>query len=117
MIGSGIDAQRLVTLLEEVVLRLGVEIRYESFGRDALGITSRGGARGGLCKIRGEFVILIDEQLGAPDRIAVLARALSAFDLESIYVAPVVRATIRACVDGAPAKLRPLAKARGRRPR
>lgn len=117
MIVSGIDAHRLVTLFEEAITRLGVEIRYESFGRDALGITSRGGARGGLCKIRGQLVVLLDEQLGAVDKVSVLARALSAFDLETIDLPPVVRATIRAHVDGAPAKLRPLAKAHGPRRR
>lgn len=115
MIGSGVDAQRLAALLEDVAFRLGIEVRYERFERDALGIASRGGTRGGLCRIRGSLVVLMDEQLAAPDRVAVLARALATFDLETLYVPPIVRATIRAHGHGAPAKLRPLAKAFGRR--
>ncbi len=114
MIGSGVDTDRLAALLEDVARRLGIEIRYDRFERDALGITARGGARGGLCRIRGRHVVLMEEGLRAPDRVAILARALAYFDLESIYVAPIVRATIRAHADGAPARLRPLAKV-GRR--
>lgn len=102
-------------MLEEVAHRLGLEIRYDRFERDALGITARGGTRGGLCRIRGRHVILMEAGMQAPDRVAVLARALAHFDLESIYVAPIVRTTIRAYADGAPAKLKPLAKARRRR--
>lgn len=115
MIGGSVDAHRLAAMLEDLALRLGLEIRYERFERDALGIAARGGTRGGLCRIRGQSVVLMDEQLSAPDRVAVLARALATFDLETIYVAPIVRATIRAHGHGAPAKLRPLAKAYGRR--
>jgi len=115
MVGSGVDANRLAALLEDVVRRLGIEIRYDRFERDALNIASRGGTRGGLCRIRGQHVVLMEEGLRAPDRVAILARALAHFDLESIYVAPVVRATIRAHADGAPAKLKPLAKVRRRK--
>lgn len=111
---AGLDAERLLTMLEELATRLGIEIRYERFERDALGIRSRGGARGGLCRIRGDLVVLMDEDLDVPDRVAVLARALAGFDLETIYVPPIVRRAILAHGYGIPTKFRPLVKARKR---
>jgi hypothetical protein len=79
---------RLLSELETVAARLGVALRVERLGSDVLG------ARGGLCRIRGLPLIVIEESLSVADRISVLAGALSGFDLSSIYVPPVVRACI-----------------------
>lgn len=112
MEGGGVEPTRLAMLLEEAASRLGVEVRYDRFERDLLGIGARGAVRGGLCEIKGRRVILLDERLDAPDRVAVLARALAKLDLESIYLPPIVRSTIVAHASGAPARPRPLAKAK-----
>ncbi len=79
---------RLLSELETVAARLGIALRVERLGAEVLG------RRGGLCRIRGRTVILVDESLPIADRISVLAEALSAFDVSSIYVPPVVRARI-----------------------
>jgi hypothetical protein len=112
MVDGGVEPTRLATLLEEAAARLGVEVRYERFDRDSLGIAARGAVRGGLCQIKGRTVILLDERLDAPDRVAVLARALAKLDLESVFLPPIVRATIVAHASGTPSRPRPLAKTR-----
>ena len=85
---SPVTPTRLLSELETVAARLGIALRVERLGAEVLG------RRGGLCRIRGRTVILVDESLPIADRISVLAEALSAFDVSSIYVPPVVRARI-----------------------
>jgi hypothetical protein len=84
----------LLLELEALALRLGVAIRTEPFDKGALG------GRGGLCRVRGKPVVVIDASLGTADKIAVLAGALARFDLDSVYVSPLVRARIDATRAG-----------------
>ncbi len=74
--------------LEKLALRLGITVRFEPFNAKAA-------AKGGLCRLRGEPLIVIDVTLPVMDKIGILSQALSAFDLEAIYVPPVVRARVR----------------------
>jgi hypothetical protein len=94
----------LVSSLEGLAARLGVPVRYETM--------ERGLSRGGLCRLRGQAMILVDERLGPRDRAAVLAQALSSFDLDGIYLPPLVRATIRAHGNAHVLEPRPLARAK-----
>jgi hypothetical protein len=57
-------------------------------------------------------MILVDERLGPRDRATVLAQALSSFDLDGIYLPPLVRATIRAHGNARVLEPRPLARAK-----
>lgn len=79
---------RILLELEALAGRLGVTIRAEPFDKGMLG------GRGGLCRVRGKPVIVMDASLPLPDRIAVIASALARFDLDSVYVPPVLRARI-----------------------
>jgi hypothetical protein len=87
---------RLLAELEALAARVGVTVRAEPFGRGLL----RG--RGGLCWVRGSPLVVMDEALPVPDRIAVLARALAKlasegrFDPESVHMSPAVRACLEA---------------------
>jgi hypothetical protein len=60
--------------------------------------------------LRGQPLILVDDSLGAADRIVILAKALAQFDLDAFYLPPRVRATIRA--QGLPRVLEPRPLAR-----
>jgi hypothetical protein len=77
----------MLSELETVAARIGIVLGVERL-EDELG------ARGGLCRVRGRSLILIDASLSLTGRIAILARALSAFDVSLIHVPPVVRARI-----------------------
>jgi len=102
-----LQPQELAEALEALAARLGIPVRYETMER---GVAS-GRSRGGLCRLRGQPIILVDEALGPHERVAVLAQALGTFDLDGIYLPPLVRSTIRA--HGARVlEPRPLARAK-----
>ncbi len=75
----------LLQHLEEVALRLAIDVRYENLGDDEICIHSGG------CKVSGHNLILIDSSLTPLERARVLARELSGYDLESMYLLPRVR--------------------------
>jgi hypothetical protein len=103
-----VQPTQLVSALEAVAARLGIAVRYEVMDR-ALSPRQPGG---GLCRLRGQPMILIDAELGPRERIAILAQALGTFDLDSIYLPPLVRATIRAHGSTRILEPRPLARAK-----
>jgi hypothetical protein len=85
-----VTPSRVLAELVALAARLGVAVRVEPFGQGVMQ------GRGGLCWLDGKALVVMDERLGVPDRIAVLARALSAFDLESVSMAPALRERIAA---------------------
>jgi hypothetical protein len=74
--------------LEALAARLGIAVRAEPFGKGVLA------GRGGLCRVDGQPLIVMDASLPLPDRIAVLSLALSQFDLDALHVPPLVRERI-----------------------
>jgi hypothetical protein len=79
------------TVLAELVRlagRIGVAVRAEPFDLKVIA------GKGGLCWLRGEPVVVMDAGLPLVDKIGVMAQALAAFDLEAIYVPPLLRAKI-----------------------
>ena len=68
---------------------MGIEVRVEPF---------HGGIRsaGGLCRLRGRVLVLIDQRLGVFDRTRTLADALSELDTEGVYLTPEARRFIEA---------------------
>lgn len=72
----------------DVARRAGVEVRREPF--DA-GVPREARPRGGLCRIHGTTVILVDTTLTIVERAAVLADALAGVQLDSISMPPFVR--------------------------
>jgi len=108
-VGREVQPAQLVTALEDVAARLGIEVRYDVMDRSH----PLGGAGGGFCRLRGKPMILLDSRLAPRDRAAVIAKALARFDLDAIFIAPAVRAAIAAHSGGAavePAEPRPLAR-------
>jgi hypothetical protein len=55
--------------LEEAAKSLGVKVSYERIHTN-VGV-------GGLCRVRGEYRVIIDKRTSAHDRVATLARALA----------------------------------------
>jgi hypothetical protein len=105
---GGEEAVRELVALAE---KAGVEVRIEPFGLAQL----RG--KGGLCRIRGRQVILVDASLGPVEQAGVIGEALGSVDLGAIAIpeglGPFLKsghAKIRALV-----RPRPLARGRKRR--
>ena len=76
-----VTARENMTALTDLASRLGVEIRVEPFH-----VTLAG--RGGLCRLDGRSVILVDERLTLIERVGVVALALGRLDLQSVPVPP-----------------------------
>jgi hypothetical protein len=90
-----VTPSRVLAELESIAVRLGIAVRVEPFGSALL----RG--RGGLCRVRGEPLIVMDAALPILDRIALMADALARFDLDDVHVVPAVRERIDAARAGA----------------
>ncbi len=83
-------SQQMTEALEAAATQLGVRVRYESLG--SVGASSGGG----LCRIKGKWHVIIDKKTAAPERAAMLADALAAFDTEAVFLAPQVRELVHA---------------------
>ncbi len=83
---------RLLQELIQAARKAGIHVRSEAFDPSLSDAKTKW--RGGLCVVRGERIILVDERAPLVDRIATVAAALAAVDLESVFVPPIVRATI-----------------------
>lgn len=82
------DAQKQLQELEQLATALGVRVSY-----DAMTGLSQGS--GGLCKVRGEWRIIMDKRLKAAERMQVISDALrSRFDTEAHFVSPQVRSML-----------------------
>ena len=71
--------------LEELAEKLGVEIVYQKLGEDEFSV------RGGLCKVNGAFKVFVDRSKSVDDQIKIVARGLSSFDTEGLYLFPYIR--------------------------
>jgi len=78
------DDHITLSLLEELADRLGIPIRYEIIKDELTG-------PGGLCRVNGEFILIIDSTAAAKEKIQIMTEALRRFDLDGIYVRPALR--------------------------
>jgi hypothetical protein len=77
---------RLVDELMEAAKRLGFEVRRERILRE-VGYRARGGA----CRLREKYLIIIDRDQPPAEQVEVLVEALRGRDLESLYLSPAAR--------------------------
>jgi hypothetical protein len=70
--------------LEALAERLDVRVSYEPMA----GLVQN---TGGLCRVKGEYRVIIDRRLKAPERVQILAEALGRFDLAEVEVGDVTR--------------------------
>jgi hypothetical protein len=75
----------LLSQLEDLAYKLEIAIRHFKF------IRAESSGPGGLCRIRGEYVLFVDSQATTKERIRVTIEALKQFDLGDIQVMPVIR--------------------------
>ena len=66
--------------LEQLTEKLGIEIRRESLP-----------GAGGLCQVRGKWILFLSDALSAAEQVVVIAEAIRGIDLSSVYVRPALR--------------------------
>lgn len=81
----GWDERTLLGQLEKLAHELSIPVRYEPISGDEVFTT------GGLCRIKGEYVIIIETRAPVEEKIQALAGALKHFDLSQVYVIPALR--------------------------
>jgi hypothetical protein len=83
--GDSMDDYAALSQLEALAHVLGIPVRYEKIAEeDPMNA-------GGLCRLRGECVIIVNSRAAIKDKIQTLAKALKNFDLNDVYVRPAVR--------------------------
>lgn len=70
----------MLTELEAVAQCVEVKVSYESIASSVL--------RGGLCKVKGQFRVIIDKRLTAEERANTLAESLARFDWNKVESMP-----------------------------
>lgn len=81
------DENAIVEQLEELIKSFGIQIRSENIKQDEDLVR----VKGGLCLLKGVYVLIINSRATSTDRIRTLATALKHFDLDQIYLRPVLR--------------------------
>jgi hypothetical protein len=85
MKGSKMDDEKLMAQLEELAENLSIEIRYEAIRKEGSFFT------GGLCRLKGKDVLIVNSDASIGNKIQALAKALRRFDLSRIYMKPALR--------------------------
>ena len=80
-----VDENSLLSQLEELAHSLGIDVRYEAIKKEGTFYP------GGLCRLKGEYVLILNNMATKKDNIDTLARAVSHFDLTRVYVRPGLR--------------------------
>jgi hypothetical protein len=78
-------SRQVLEHLEDLAERLGVEIVYQKLGEEEFSV------KGGLCKVNGTFKVFLDRSKPVDEQIKILARGLSSFDTEEVYLFPYIR--------------------------
>lgn len=73
--------------LEGVAEALGVRVSYEP-------MTGLASGAGGLCRVRGEYRVIIDRRLRPPERVTLLADALGRFDTTAVEMPAALRSVL-----------------------
>jgi hypothetical protein len=80
-----LDENTLLSQLEELAETLNINVRYESFKGEGAFST------GGLCKLKGEYLLIINSKASVRDKADAIAGALKSFDLSQVYLRPGLR--------------------------
>lgn len=77
----------VLELLESTADQLGVRVSYESLQQMVI--------NGGLCRVKGEYRIIVDKRATSEERVVTLASALAGFDTSELVLPAPVREILR----------------------
>jgi hypothetical protein len=81
------DESTIVRQLEELAETFGLQIRYEPIRMD----DDLPNVTGGVCRLKGDNVLIINSNGTVRDKIKTLAEAVKNFDLDRVYILPAIR--------------------------
>ena len=82
---TGFNEKTILSLLEELCQSLGIQVRYEPIKKEGSFYP------GGLCRVKGEQLIILNSSATNNDKIQALAKAVTSFDLDQVYLKPALR--------------------------
>jgi hypothetical protein len=80
-----VDESAVLAELEELARSLDIEVRYENLRREGIFTP------GGLCRVKGRYLLIIHSKALNRDKIEALAAAVTRFDLSHLYIKPGLR--------------------------
>ena len=75
----------LLSQFEALADQLGILVRDENINLEESFST------GGLCHVEGKYILILNSKATVSEKIQVMIKALQQFDLDEIYVKPVLR--------------------------
>jgi len=82
---SSLDGKTILGQLEELARSLEIQVRYEPIRGEGPFYM------GGLCRVKGENILIINSKATMRDKIQALVRAVKQFDLSQVYMRPALR--------------------------
>ena len=78
------DDEILLSQFEELAEKLEILVRDENINID------ESSSPGGLCRIEGKYVIILNSKTTVKEKIQVMIEALNQFDFRDMYIKPVI---------------------------
>jgi hypothetical protein len=82
--------ERVLDELIEAAERIGLKVRREKLLRE---VGYR--ARGGICRLRDDDLVIIDRDQAPHEQLEIVAEALKGRDLEAVYLSPAARRVLQ----------------------
>jgi hypothetical protein len=79
------DDEVILSYLEELAEKLEILVRDENINIEESSST------GGLCRVEGKYVIILNSKATVKEKIQVMITALQQFDLTDMYMKPLIR--------------------------
>ena len=79
------DNEIILSYLEELAEQLGISVWDESINLEETF------SAGGLCRVEGQYILILNSKTTTKEKIEVSVKALKQFDLSNMYVKPVIR--------------------------
>ncbi|MFZ1037828.1 MAG: hypothetical protein ACLPX5_06440 [Dissulfurispiraceae bacterium] len=75
----------ILSCLEELAEKLDILVRDENINIE------ESSSSGGLCRVEGKYVVILNSKATVKEKIQVMIAALHQFDLAQMYIKPVIR--------------------------
>ncbi len=75
----------ILSYLEELAEKLEILVRDENINIE------ESSSSGGLCRVEGKYVVILNSKATVKEKIQVMIQALKQFDLTDMYIKPVIR--------------------------
>jgi hypothetical protein len=85
--------QVILSYLEELAEKLEILVRDENMNID------ESSSPGGLCRVDGKHVVILNSKASVKEKIQVMINTLNQFDLRYMYIKPVIRELLEGSVQ------------------